>query len=513
MTFRRLLVLMLVGFALALILGRATTPPTISHAQDSAANCDTLIVDAVRQVGSACREMGLNETCYGNTRVSATLNDDTLFFDTSGDIVPVPALDAIFTRPSDPATGEWGVALMDLQADLPEAADGIVRLVLFGGVDVEVGESLDAGAPICTFTNTIESNINMRSGPDLSYQVVDVLEIGETVDVYAYDDAREWVRSARGWVFASLGSMSCAGEPLMVVESSQDTYVAPMQSFTMQVTDAGACRNAPSGLLAQAPEGQTANIMVNGVEIRFGSTVFVAMPSENDALVVTGYDGTIHATAQGQTARALVGGQVVVPLADGVPSGGPSRVQPMSGAALGFDERALAFLPEAISKPTPLIITPRPGGGTGGGSGGDGPGMWLPCGSCDTCGHPAEECVTAPDGACLWDPATCVPGSAPPGVASLTVPSSSYNCISFQTFNVTATFTPAGSETVDDAASSVVNGNVTVLSTTITGAYTVDVQVYCDPPSTPPVSDAVAVTVWDTLGNVFTASFVVNVTP
>lgn len=36
------------------------------------------------------------------------------------------------------------------------------------------------------------------------------------------------------------------------------------------------------------------------------------------------------------------------------------------------------------------------------------PGTWGPCGSCDTCGHPASECVTSPEGACLWDPATCV---------------------------------------------------------------------------------------------------------
>jgi hypothetical protein len=37
---------------------------------------------------------------------------------------------------------------------------------------------------------------------------------------------------------------------------------------------------------------------------------------------------------------------------------------------------------------------------------------WGPCGSCDTCGHPASECVLSPEGACLWDPATCgaVPG-------------------------------------------------------------------------------------------------------
>ncbi len=33
---------------------------------------------------------------------------------------------------------------------------------------------------------------------------------------------------------------------------------------------------------------------------------------------------------------------------------------------------------------------------------------WGACGSCDSCGHPANECVLSPEGACLWDPATCV---------------------------------------------------------------------------------------------------------
>ena len=40
------------------------------------------------------------------------------------------------------------------------------------------------------------------------------------------------------------------------------------------------------------------------------------------------------------------------------------------------------------------------------------PGGWGACGSCDTCEHPGE-CVTSPEGACLWDPATC--GSGVPG--------------------------------------------------------------------------------------------------
>lgn len=43
---------------------------------------------------------------------------------------------------------------------------------------------------------------------------------------------------------------------------------------------------------------------------------------------------------------------------------------------------------------------------------------WGACGSCDTCGHPANECVTSPEGACLWDPTTCQgvqPGDLPSG--------------------------------------------------------------------------------------------------
>jgi hypothetical protein len=56
---------------------------------------------------------------------------------------------------------------------------------------------------------------------------------------------------------------------------------------------------------------------------------------------------------------------------------------------------------------------PPPGGPGQPGGGPTPPPGWGPCGSCDTCGHPASECVTSPDGQCLWDPKTCAP--PPPG--------------------------------------------------------------------------------------------------
>jgi hypothetical protein len=48
-------------------------------------------------------------------------------------------------------------------------------------------------------------------------------------------------------------------------------------------------------------------------------------------------------------------------------------------------------------------------------SGPPAPGVWMPCGSCNTCGHPANECVTSPEGQCLWDPSTCLGGGPQPG--------------------------------------------------------------------------------------------------
>ena len=59
-----------------------------------------------------------------------------------------------------------------------------------------------------------------------------------------------------------------------------------------------------------------------------------------------------------------------------------------------------------------------------------------PCGSCDTCGHPGE-CVTAPDGTCLWDPATCHDPGDTPGDGCYT--------LSLSVDPITAAGAPAGS--------------------------------------------------------------------
>jgi Tol biopolymer transport system component len=60
----------------------------------------------------------------------------------------------------------------------------------------------------------------------------------------------------------------------------------------------------------------------------------------------------------------------------------------------------------------PLVMAPPPNTG-----------QWGGCGSCSTCGYPANECVTSPDGQCLWDPATCRPDQP------VVTPDDSSNCV------------------------------------------------------------------------------------
>jgi hypothetical protein len=89
--------------------------------------------------------------------------------------------------------------------------------------------------------------------------------------------------------------------------------------------------------------------------------------------------------------------------------------------------------PPVIAPPPPPSTQPPPEPTTP-------PGTWGPCGSCDTCGHPATECVLAPDNTCLWDPSTCaaetpVPTQPEPECYSISVvvkPNGNYGSVTLR---------------------------------------------------------------------------------
>ncbi|MCC6613896.1 MAG: hypothetical protein IT320_10490 [Anaerolineae bacterium] len=108
---------------------------TIASAQDQ---CTTLVREAIDLVADTCIGMGRNEVCHGYFRVEAQPRDASPAFSFAlGDIVDVTDVASIRTYPFNPETHEWGIALMNLQANLPDELPGAnVSFLLLGDTNV-----------------------------------------------------------------------------------------------------------------------------------------------------------------------------------------------------------------------------------------------------------------------------------------------------------------------------------------------------------------------------------------
>lgn len=107
-------------------------------AQESA-SCPAIVSDALAVVDSLCGETGRNQACYGNftLMVEAQEGVDNLTFDTPGDMVNVADIQSLRLTGMDEALPEWGVALMKLQANLPDTLPGQnVTMLLIGDIDL-----------------------------------------------------------------------------------------------------------------------------------------------------------------------------------------------------------------------------------------------------------------------------------------------------------------------------------------------------------------------------------------
>ncbi|MCB9435654.1 MAG: SH3 domain-containing protein [Anaerolineales bacterium] len=315
---------LLLGISLVGLLALSTQEPA-AHSQDSGdVACDALVTEALQVLGTACTEVGRNEACYGHSRVAATFREDVdgVTFATSGDTTALTNLEALVTEPLDMDAGTWGVALMRLQADLPESdPDSAMTLILFG--DTEVTNAVDlntADFPTCVIENASLSNMNMRSGPGLNRQITSVFPRGEAGQAVGRSDDNDWVRilynGSLGWIFVRNMQLDCEIETLRVTDEDAPLtgfYDKPMQAFTLQSGGDSACAAAPNGLLIESPEGQRAHVMVNGIEMEFASAGFLSIDGDG-ALRVSGLAGEIRVRSAGEMVLLPAGLQTRIPL-------------------------------------------------------------------------------------------------------------------------------------------------------------------------------------------------------
>jgi len=118
---------------LSLLLALVLTLPTL--AQDA---CTTLVQQAIETTDANCADIGRNQACYGNLQIDAdpSSEDVELNFDVAGDLANVTDIASL--RLSGMVTpNEWGIAMMSIQANLPDTVPGQnVTVLLFGDVEL-----------------------------------------------------------------------------------------------------------------------------------------------------------------------------------------------------------------------------------------------------------------------------------------------------------------------------------------------------------------------------------------
>ncbi len=101
--------------------------------------CPSLMDEALSLVGDACGDLGRNQICYGHNLAIVYDAQDTVisYFSDTGDIIPIFDIQTLETSPLDIDHVQWGVAMMSLQANLPDTMPGQnVLFVVYGDAEL-----------------------------------------------------------------------------------------------------------------------------------------------------------------------------------------------------------------------------------------------------------------------------------------------------------------------------------------------------------------------------------------
>lgn len=280
-----------------------------------------------------------NQLCYGNVLLSITPRDDVsnLAFDTAGDLANITDILSLQLSSMSITDESWGIALMRLQANLPDTLPGQnVTFLLFGDVQID---DVEAGSE-AILTTTRAVNVRMRPSTTTN-NIMTSLPSGQTVVATGRLSDSSWVRikvkdDVRGVGWVSADFLEGDLDRLVLIEPDAQVW-GPMQAFYFRTRMGDRpCEEAPdSGILIQTPEGAgKITLKVNDVEVRLGSTVYLQAQPGN-MMIVTVVEGQATLTAGGQTQVVPAGTFSQVQLdAAGKAIGKPSYPQPYDQAAL-----------------------------------------------------------------------------------------------------------------------------------------------------------------------------------
>lgn len=271
--------------------------------------CTSIVQEAIAATAANCGNLERNRACYGNFLVNASFVIDVPpdFFTEPADRADLLDIERLATTAFDVETEQWGIALMNLQANLPNTLPGQGVLFLLLG-DTEVENALDPATlfdPERGLAVTINANADVRSGPGLNFNVIAGVEAGQTIIVDGLDSTEMWLRTVVnnqiGWanraVLTPEDNAAVDDLPRLTSELR-----SAMQSFSLR-TGIGPtlCEEAPDGLLIQGRDDVTVDLTINGVNVELvpdapdpSAVAGVGITPTPDADAPTPPDGVPH---------------------------------------------------------------------------------------------------------------------------------------------------------------------------------------------------------------------------
>ena len=350
--------------------------------QDTGGSCPALVQQALDAVGNSCGGLSRNSACYGFNRVNATFSGDVGddFFSKPADQTSLKTLQTIDTAGLNEQLNEWGVAVMSVQANIPDTLPGqAVSFILLGDVTVDnavpANQAVEPAANPIGLTTLNQSNI--RSLPTTNSTVIGSVNTGSTLNADAINPTKDWLRvvfndKTPGWISRSLITSEGDLDSLPVFDNTSRT---PMQAFYFKTgVGAPSCNTAPDALVVQGPDRVAVDITANGANIRIGSTIALRTIEGNKMQIIT-----IHGEARVNGVNIPIGFTSTVQLSDDGKSvvGVPSNPRPLTQDELDtltwLEDIPSDVLNYSINVPDKEYISPVPtavpqGNASGGGN-------------------------------------------------------------------------------------------------------------------------------------------------
>lgn len=301
---------------LFLIIGAGFALEFTSTQAQMGETCPAFVDHAMAQVGTSCSDLGRNVACYGYDDVTASFyqNANTVAFSQPSDRVQLASLRSIRTAPLNEVTQQWGIALLNTQANLPNTAPGqsvIIMLVGDAQIEnrVEPSEMTFTGETIPVSTNY---DANLRFSPSLNARVIDSVARGTTLNVDMLNADGTWLRVARedgsvAWISREVVASS---DEIAALPRPEPTRMAPMQAFYFTAgLGQASCSEASGTVFIQGPNNIVVDLEVNGAEISIGSTIALSYNNAGEMQVAT-LSGTAYVEGAPVPAGYFVTAQV-----------------------------------------------------------------------------------------------------------------------------------------------------------------------------------------------------------